>query len=241
MPFLSPYSGSTSLQALLEQYRPQYPLLSPQTDRTLYYAGALALLEKPIVAIVGSRHVSREGQLRARRLAQELVASGVVVMSGLARGVDTAALTEALTQGGSVIGVIGTPLAKTYPPENRLLQALIAQQHLLITPFRPAAPIFQSNFPLRNRVMAALSDSTVIIEATDTSGSLHQARECVRLQRPLFIAQSILSSSLVTWPQWFLGKESVHLLTNTDDVLRVLKNSRREVSGSDRPESSTAA
>src|SRR5216684_6095013 len=146
----------------------------------LYIAGDASLLRLPCVAIVGTRQVSREGAARARRLARELVANGVAVMSGLAKGIDTEALTSALEASGRVIAVIGTPLNKAYPAENRQLQAKIYREHLLISPFRDGSVVQKSFFPHRNKVMAALSDATVIVEAGDTSGALHQAKECER-------------------------------------------------------------
>src|SRR5205814_51885 len=111
-----------------------------------------------------------------------------VIVSGLARGIDTAALMGAIEKGGRTVAVIGTPLDKAYPAENADLQTEIYSHHLLVTPFRIGEQVFKANFPKRNRVMAAISDATVIIEASDTSGTLHQAAECEKLGRWLFIA-----------------------------------------------------
>src|SRR5688572_23481648 len=158
---------------------------------TLWCAGDRSLVQRRAVAIVGTRQVSPEGAARARRLARELSAAGVVVVSGLARGVDTEALTAAIEAGGRVIAVIGTPIDKAYPAENRRLHERIYREHLLISQFEPGKRVFQSNFPERNKLMAAISDATAIVEAGDTSGTLHQAAECVRLRRWLFIARSV--------------------------------------------------
>jgi hypothetical protein len=126
-------------------------------DGAIFYAGDLGVLEAPAVSIVGTREVSAEGRLRAEKLARELVAGGMVVVSGLARGVDTAALEGAIAAGGSVAAVIGTPLSKAYPAENAGLQQAIYRNHLLVSPFAEGSSIFKGNFPARNRVMAALS------------------------------------------------------------------------------------
>ena len=113
----------------------------------VYYAGDLALLDRPSVSIVGTREVSDDGAARARRVARELVAAGVVVVSGLAKGVDTAALTSAIENGGSTVAVIGTPLDKAYPAENSRLQESIYEEHLLLTPFQIGERSLKATFP----------------------------------------------------------------------------------------------
>lgn len=191
---------------------------------TLYCAGDLALLERPRVAIVGARDASPEGQKRAAKLARGLAAAGVVVVSGLAKGIDAAAHRAAIEAGGRTIAVIGTPLDKAYPAEHAELQERIWREHLLVSQFAPGTRVFPSNFPARNLLMAALTNATAIVEASDTSGSLHQAAECARLGRPLFIAKSLAENPKLTWPRRFLKPElPTHLLTEVDDVLRVIE------------------
>jgi DNA processing protein len=193
-------------------------------DAAIFYSGDLDLLDAPAVSIVGTRDVSEKGWQRAAQLARQLSASGVTVVSGLAKGVDTAALQETVDCGGRAVAVIGTPIDKAYPAENARLQEAIYKHHLLISPFKEGERTFKSNFPVRNRVMAAVSDATVIIEASDTSGTLHQAAECVRLGRWLFIAQSVLDDKNLTWPERFLSYEKTAPLQKTSDVLeRVLR------------------
>lgn len=192
--------------------------------RCLYTAGNEDLLRNRCVAVVGTREPSAMGAARARRLARELAQDGVVVVSGLARGVDTEALTAALDVGGRVIAVIGTPLEKAYPVENKRLQERIYNEHLLVSQFPPGQRVYQSNFPVRNRLMAALSDATVIVEAGETSGTLHQASECLRIGRWLFIARNLINDSRVTWPSTLVGKPSVRILDSTNDVLAAVKS-----------------
>jgi DNA processing protein len=133
-----------------------------------------------------------------------LVERGVVVVSGLAEGVDTAAHLAAITGKGKTIAVIGTPLDRVYPKQNAGLQKRIAEEHLLVSPFSLGFPVRPGNFPLRNRTMALLSDATVIIEATDTSSSLHQGWEALRLGRLLFITNSTVQDPALTWPRKML-------------------------------------
>lgn len=190
-----------------------------ERDVPVFYAGDAELLTRPGVAIVGAREVSSEGKSRAYKLARELANAGVVVVSGLAKGVDTAAHRGAIDNGGRTIAVIGTPLNKAYPAENAALQEDIYENHLLLSPFAPDGRVFKANFPKRNRVMALLSDATVIVEASDTSGSLHQAAECVRSDRWLFIMRSVLDNRALTWPQKFLGKPKVGVLSSTQEIV----------------------
>ncbi len=188
-------------------------------DVLVYCAGNLDLLSRPAVSVVGTREVSGTGWARASRLARELSSAGIVVASGLARGVDTAAHMGAIENAGETIAVIGTPLDKAYPAENSALQETIYRSHLLISPFGKGEATFRSSFPKRNRVMAALSDATVIVEASDTSGTLHQAAECQRLGRWLFIMKSVVDDASLKWPRKFLGKEKVAILTSTQGLI----------------------
>jgi DNA processing protein len=189
---------------------------------SIWCAGDVDLFKLPAVSIVGTREVSDLGRSRARRLAKELAAAGVVIMSGLARGVDTAAHESAIASDGKTIAVIGTPIEEAYPSENSRLQETIYREHLLVSPFAPRQRVFPSNFPARNRVMAALSDATVIIEASDSSGTLHQAAECVKLGRWLFITRAVVDDERLEWPKKFLGNPWCKILTDTPEILEKL-------------------
>jgi DNA processing protein len=216
----------SSTRTLTPKAQAQLDLDGPvsRRDRKIWCAGDIALLRRPgSVAIVGTRDVSADGAARARRLARELAARQIVVVSGLAKGVDTEALTAAIEAGGSVIGVIGTALDQAYPIENASLQELIALEHLIVSQFQPGSRTFPGHFPERNRLMAAMSDATAIIEAGDTSGTLHQAAECVRLGRWLFIAKSVMDDPSLEWPAKFKDCANVRPLTRASDILDVLR------------------
>lgn len=189
---------------------------------TLFAAGDLQLLKCPSVAIVGSRTASPAGRQRAAQLARDLARANIVVMSGLAAGIDAAAHEAAIMHGGRTIAVIGTPLDKAYPKENIELQQQIYDQHLLISPFEAGNRTFPSHFPERNRIMARLSRATVIVEASDTSGSLHQAVESVNVGRPLFIAESVVNNARLTWPARFIGLPGVSVLKSSRDVISAI-------------------
>jgi DNA processing protein len=190
-------------------------------DETLFYAGDLTLTHRPCVSIVGSRAATSHGLARATRLARELVEAGVVIVSGLAKGIDAAAHTSAIDSGGQTIAVIGTPLSKASPVENASLQETIWRDYLLISPFAEGSAVDRKNFPHRNRTMAAISDATVIVEADDNSGTLHQAIACQKIGRWLFILKSVVESR--AWPARFLNQRNTVTLDSTEQIFSTLK------------------
>jgi DNA processing protein len=189
----------------------------PQT----HSVGDLSLLEMPRIAIVGARQASNEGRRRASQLARDCARAGVVVVSGLAEGIDYAAHTAAIEHGGKTIAVIGTPIDKVYPAKHAVLQRKIYREHLLLSPFAWGEKFVPANFPERNRIMARLAMATIIIEASDTSGSLHQAAESVHVGHPVFIAAAVLDNPKLTWPKRFIGDDKPlgRLLRTSADVI----------------------
>ncbi|XZE35417.1 DNA-processing protein DprA [Pirellulaceae bacterium SH501] len=163
------------------------------------------------VSIVGSRKASQGGVVRATRLAKMLSEEGFVVVSGLAEGIDVAAHKSAISHGGKTIAVIGTPIDKAYPAKHRVLQEEIAENHLLVSQFPIGSRTYPNCFPMRNRTMALLSHATVIIEAADGSGSLHQGWEALRLGRPLYLAKWQLENKSLEWPAKFLDYGAIVL------------------------------
>lgn len=208
----------------MDWLRPAASMAGGKDDVRIYYQGRLELLRRRCVSIVGSREVSEEGRKRAARLAREMAEAGIVVVSGLAKGVDTAALRSASDAGGDIAAVIGTPLSQAYPKENAALQETIWRRHLLLTPFARGERVFRSNFPKRNRVMASITLATVIVEASDTSGTLHQAAECQRLGRWLFIMKSVAENPALKWPASFLNQPRAAVLEHTDDLLKAISH-----------------
>jgi DNA processing protein len=147
------------------------------------------------VAVVGTRGPS-EGALRfIRDLTAILGSEGIPIVSGLARGVDTAAIRGSLASQNRTIGVIGTGLNRYYPTENRDLQDEVATNHLLISQFWPDAPPTRQSFPMRNHVMSAFASATVIIEASENSGTRIQARAAVKHGRPLILTRAVATQT----------------------------------------------
>lgn len=159
----------------------------------LYYRGSWDLVETRSVAVVGTREPSPQAIDSASRLVRLLVKDGFTIVSGLARGIDTAAHTAAIAVGGKTIAVIGTPLTNSYPKENAELQERIATDFLLISQvpvYRYSKQTYIRNrtfFPERNKTMSALTEATIIVEAGQTSGtpSKHE-RRCASEESFLF-------------------------------------------------------
>jgi DNA processing protein len=189
----------------------------------LWTAGAADLLKLGTrVSIVGARRSSPEGLKRAAKLARILAEHGVTVVSGLAEGVDTAAHEASMAvRGGRTIAVLGTPLGSSYPRRNAALQRRIMEEHLAVSQFAPGQPILRSNFIRRNRVMALVSDATVIVEASDTSGSLSQGWEALRLGRRLFVMRSVTTTPGLRWPGE-MRRYGAEVLAKPEDLLEAL-------------------
>ena len=188
----------------------------------LWIAGTADIFKRgPRVAIVGARKASGEGLRRAARLARDLVAQDVVVVSGLAEGIDAAAHSATIAAGGLTAAVLGTPVDVLFPPANRELQRRIMEDFVAVSQFPPGHPVLRTNFPRRNRTMALLTDATVIVEASDGSGTLSQGWEALRLGRPLFLMKSVVEGGQLSWPREML-QFGAEVLEQSEDLLEVL-------------------
>jgi DNA processing protein len=152
----------------------------------LYALGDVGLLRRPQVAIVGSRHPTAAGQRIATQITRDLVAAGLAITSGLARGIDAAAHEAALAAGGATIAICGCGLDICYPREHRRLFDRIAQHGLLLSEFPPGTPPRAPHFPQRNRIISGLSRGVVVVEAAADSGSLITARRAALQGREVF-------------------------------------------------------
>ncbi|MGT2947933.1 DNA-processing protein DprA [Streptococcus devriesei] len=151
----------------------------------LFYQGDLELMSRPKLAVVGSRNVSKIGVDSVKKIIQELD-NRFVIVSGLARGADTAAHLASLKNGGATIAVIGTGLDICYPKENRQLQNYIAKNHLLLSEYEPRSQPLKYHFPERNRIIAGLSRGVVVAEAKTRSGSLITCERALEEGRDVF-------------------------------------------------------
>ena len=177
-------------QHLLMIDQPGYPaLLAEISDPPplLFVAGDPSILEKPQLAMVGSRRASRPGMDTAAAFSRSLAGAGFVITSGLALGIDAAAHQAALEVGGQTVGVLGTGLEKFYPQRNRALaEAMIAQGSAVVSEFALDAGPHASHFPRRNRIISGLSLGVLVVEASVASGSLITARLAAEQGREVY-------------------------------------------------------
>jgi DNA processing protein len=192
----------------------------------LFYRGDLALLQKPLLAIVGSRRASPYGMNAAAHLARQLVSAGIGIVSGLARGIDAASHQAALAAGGTTLAVLGTGIDVIYPRSHSRLTSEIAARGLLLTEFPAGTPPLAGNFPVRNRVIAGLTLGTVIVEATGRSGSLITARMAAEQGREVFAVPGSIFAATSEGPHRLVqyGAKLVH---DANDILEELPGGLR--------------
>ncbi len=188
----------------------------------IQHCGDLTMLSSTTICVCGSRKASDRGLAWVRLLVKSLVKANITVLSGLARGIDVQAHLTAMALGGRTAAMLGTPIDRVYPPEHESLQALIGHEQLLLSPFSSGAPIRKGNFVTRNKVMAALCDGAVIVEANDKSGSLSFASACLRLQKPVFFPSWLVNRPGLLWPKKFVEHPGVILIDSPRDVARHL-------------------
>lgn len=192
----------------------------------IFVSGPMEIpIPRPRVAIVGSRKASRMGLSAAADIAKALAKKQVLIISGLARGIDTVAHRTAIENGGRTIAVLGTPLDRVYPAENSQLQKEIMANHLAISQFAVEHVTKPRDFVVRNSTMALISNASIIVEAGESSGSLHQGWEALRLGRPLFITESVVNSSL-SWPKKMM-RYGAREFIDPEEIFEVLPSPHR--------------
>lgn len=174
--------------------------------------------DEAAVAVVGSRRASAYGLIAAERLAYDLAKSGVLVVSGMARGVDSAAARGALKAGGPTVAVLGCGADVCYPKENARLMSEIMSTGAVISEFMPGTPPESGNFPVRNRVISGLALGTVIVEAAKTSGSLITAGYALEQGRDVFAVPGNIDSPGFYGANQLL-KDGAKLVTSALDIL----------------------
>ena len=195
---------------------------SKHSPDRLFVRGPMRIpLGSPRVSVIGTREPTGKGIMDAREITQILVGKDVLVVSGLAAGIDTVAHRTAIDLKGRTAAVLGTPLNRSYPRQNAGLQEEIAADHLAISQFPAGHPVTRKNFVIRNKTMALISDATIIVEAGDTSGSLHQGWEAMRLGRPLFMTKAVASNQRLSWPQEMIQYGAM-VLSDPNDVFDFL-------------------
>jgi DNA processing protein len=202
-------------------FDPHYPALLACTidgPPVLWAAGQLEVLERPAVAIVGSRAATPYALQVGRRLAAELAERGMVVVSGLARGVDSAAHEGCLEGGGPTVGVLGSGIDRIYPREHLPLSRKISTNGLLLSELGPGCAPLPEHFPLRNRIISGISLGTVVVEASEKSGSLITAACALRQGRDVMAVPGNILSGRNRGSHALL-KDGAKIIETADDIL----------------------
>jgi DNA processing protein len=193
----------------------------PDAPAVLYARGTLSSALPPAVAIVGTRGASNYGLRVARSIATSLARAGVAVVSGLARGIDGASHEATLAAGGRTVAVLGTGLDVHYPRAHRALQTRIGTDGLLLSELPATSPGHGGSFPRRNRIIAALADVVVIVEAGEKSGALITAEYALELNRTVACVPNGIDVPSAQGSNALLKKGAEPIL-HPDDVLALL-------------------
>ena len=176
------------------------------------------------VCVVGTRNASKLGLRQASRMASLLTEAGVTVVSGLAKGIDTAAHRAALDHGGRTLAVIGTGITRTYPTENEALADEIRRNCAVVSQFWPTASPARWTFPRRNAVMSGIAQGTVVIEASSTSGAKMQARLALEHGKRVFLLRRLVTDQ--EWARNYLDRGAIKV-ADVDQVLEHLADPNR--------------
>jgi DNA processing protein len=185
-----------ALISLADGNYPRELLQTPDPPTLLYAKGRVELLNRPALAVVGSRNATPQGMVNAEAFAASVSRAGLTVVSGLALGIDTAAHRGGLTGHGSTVAVIGTGADRVYPARNRDLAQRIAVDGVIVSEFPLGTPALAGNFPRRNRVISGLARGVLVVEAAERSGSLITARLAAEQGRDVFAIPGSIHSPL---------------------------------------------
>ncbi len=184
----------------------------------LFARGRTELLGRVAIAVVGSRHATTYGKAVAEKLSGDLAAQGAAIVSGMARGIDTAAHLGALGVGGATVAIFGCGVDVVYPRENRGLAERLARQGLILSEFVMGAPAYPQNFPIRNRIVSGLAAGVLVVEGTQYSGSSITARLALEQDREVFAVPGNITAQQSFGPN-LLIKQGAQLVQSAADVL----------------------
>lgn len=213
--------SNNHIVTLADSDYPQALLNIPDPPLLLYVKGRLDLLNRPALAVVGSRSATPQGTNNAEAFAKALSDAGLCIISGLAHGIDAAAHRGALRGQGSSIAIIGTGLDKVYPAANRDLAHALAQQGALISEFPLGTPPLAANFPRRNRLISGMSLGCLVVEASLQSGSLITARLALEQGRDVFAIPGSIHAPQSKGCHALL-KQGAKLVETAQDILEEL-------------------
>jgi DNA processing protein len=218
--------------ALITMGDPRYPQLLREIfdpPVLLFARGRVELLQSLIVAVVGTRRPTPYGLAVGERLSGDLAHAGLTVVSGMARGIDTAAHKGAMAAGGDTIAVLGCGVDVVYPAENRKLAADLAVKGLIVSEFPMGATAFPQNFPIRNRIISGISLGVLVVEGAQYSGSAITAKLAMDQGREVFAIPGNITNKLA-WGPNLLIKQGAKLVQDWNDIVSELPaESRRHL------------
>ena len=223
---------------LADSAYPQALLDIPDPPTLLYVRGRIDLLNRPSLAMVGSRHPTPQGLDNAHQFAVALAKAGLVIVSGLALGIDAAAHQGALACGGDSIAVIGTGNDRIYPARNRELAIALAERGCVISEFPLGTPVAAANFPRRNRLISGLARAVLVVEATVDSGSLITARLAAEQGREVCAIPGSIHAPQARGCHKLI-KQGAKLVETAEDVLEELGLDNRPTHKTDSPTTTT--
>jgi len=203
---------------LFDPLYPQNLREIPDPPLVLFYRGTIQEDDSRAIAIVGSRKATPYGREFAKKLAFQLAQSGLTIISGLARGIDTEAHRGALEAEGRTIGVLGSGLDRIYPPENSELAERITKRGAILSEFLPGTPPEKWNFPQRNRIISGLALGVVVVEASEKSGALITASLALEQGRSVFAVPGMPGSWAARGTNKLI-KEGAKLVEGPEDIL----------------------
>lgn len=215
-----------SLLTLEDEEYPPYLRETFDPPYVIYCAGNKDVLREPSVSIVGTRKPTPYGRAVAERLAEDLASRGLVIVSGLARGIDSIAHWGAL-KGGQTVAVLGSGLENVYPRENKSLFEKIKEKGAVISEFPLKAAPLGFHFPIRNRIISGLSLAVVVVEAAQRSGSLISARLALEQNREVMAVPGAVTSDFSQGTNWLI-KTGAKLVVAWEDVAEELPSPLKE-------------
>lgn len=184
----------------------------------LFARGRIELLQTLMLGVVGTRRPTPYGVAAAERLSADLAQAGLIIVSGMARGIDTAAHKSALAAGGDTVAVFGCGVDMVYPAENRKLAEELATKGLLLSEFPMCAPAYPQNFPVRNRIISGMGAGVLVVEGAQYSGSSITAKMALEQQREVFAVPGSIMSKM-SWGPNLLIKQGAKLVQDWNDVV----------------------
>jgi DNA processing protein len=210
------------LITLADSAYPRELLTSADPPILLYAKGNIELLQQPMLAVVGSRNATRQGELDAEAFSANLSQAGLTIVSGMALGIDAAAHRGGLKGKSATVAVIGTGMDRIYPARNAELARQIAAEGLIISEFPLGMGPLAHNFPRRNRIIAGLGQGCLVVEAAERSGSLITARLAAEAGREVFAIPGSIHSALARGCHRLI-RQGAKLVESAEDILEELK------------------